>query len=234
MSITKQDITIAGRDGPFSAYCAMPSDPVGPAIIIEQEIFGVNTFIRRVADDMAHLGYIALCPDLFWRIEPGIQLDPSQPDQLQRGFGLFGQFDVDHGIRDIQDTITHARNIEACNGKVGAIGYCLGGKLAYLTMCRTDADAAVGYYGVGIAGLLDEVVSLTRPLLLHIAGDDEFVSADDQQTMHTGLDDHALVTLHDYPGRSHGFSRIGGDHYHEGAASQANSRTAAFLAEHLG
>jgi carboxymethylenebutenolidase len=179
--------------GTFGAYCAEPSGAPKAAIIVVQEIFGVNAGIRQKCDKLAADGYLALAPDLFWRIEPGIELDPDIPDQLQEAFGLFGKFDQDTGIRDIEATIRAAK-ARTGGGKVGAVGYCLGGRLAYMTAARTDIDASVGYYAVGIDNLLGESHAIAHPLMLHIAAADGFVSPEEQAKVHAGLDGHAKVT----------------------------------------
>src|ERR1700743_1049777 len=106
--------------------------------------------MRGVCDDLATRGYLAICPDLFWRIEPGIDITDQTEAEWQRAFALFNAFDVDAGVKDIAATIATVRQDPGCNGKVGAVGFCLGGTLAYLTATRTDSDATVGYYGIGI------------------------------------------------------------------------------------
>lgn len=151
----------------FSAYCAEPAAAPSAAIIVIQEIFGINPGIRQKCDDWAAKGYLAVAPDLFWRLEPGIELDPDVESEMQQAFGLFGKFDQALGIQDIEATIRATRAL-AGGGKVGAVGYCLGGRLAFMTATRTDIDASVGYYGVGIDGLLGESHAIARPLLLHI------------------------------------------------------------------
>lgn len=226
--------TIQSLDGSgrFEAYRADPDGAPKGAIIVIQEVFGINEGIRRKCDHWASKGYLALAPDLFWRIEPGIELNPDIPEQMQRGLELFGQFDQTKGIEDIEATIRLAR--EASGGKVGAVGYCLGGRLAYMTAARTDIDASVGYYAVGIDGLLGEKHAIAHPLMLHIAGEDGFVPSEVQATMHAGLDDHPKVTMHDYPGEDHGFATEIGKRRSEAAAKLADSRTEAFFAAHIG
>ena len=221
-------------DGGFDAYVAEPDGRPRAAIVVIQEIFGVNEGIRRKCDHWASKGYLALAPDLFWRLEPGVQLDPDVPDQFQSALGLMQKFNQDQGIRDIEATIHEARRRLLAGVKVGCVGYCLGGRLAFMTATRTDIDASVAYYGVGLDGLLREKHAIARPLMLHIAGADHFVPPEQQRAIHEGLDDHPRVTIHDYPGEDHGFAAEMGQRRSEQAAQLADSRTEAFFAEHVG
>lgn len=229
-------ITIATLDDDrsFNAYIAEPEGAPKAAVVVIQEIFGVNPGIREKCDRWAELGYLALAPDLFWRLQPGVELDPDVEQEFQQALALMGRFDQDSGIRDIEATIRAARARLGEGGKVGCVGYCLGGRLAYMTAARTDVDASVGYYAVGIDGLLGEKHAIAKPLMLHIAGADHFVGPEIQKAMHEGLDDHPRVTLHDYPGEDHGFAAQMGKRRSEAAARLADGRTEAFFAEHLG
>jgi carboxymethylenebutenolidase len=225
-------------NGSFDAYMAEPSGTPRAAMIVIQEIFGVNEGIRRKCDHWAEKGYLALAPDLFWRLRPGIELDPDVESEFKEALDLMGRFDQDQGIEDIEATIRAARGRLPTDGKgagkVGVVGYCLGGRLAYMTAARTDVDASVGYYAVAIPNLLGEKNAIARPLALHIAGADHFVTPDQQKAMHEGLDDHPRVTLWDYPGQDHGFATEMGKRRSDEAARQADARTEAFFAEHLG
>ena len=228
------DITIDGPDGSFMAYRADPAGGSGPAIVVIQEIFGVNKVMRDICDWWASQGYVAVCPDIFWRQEPGIQLTDQSQEEWNRAFELYQGFDEAKGVEDLQATINTIRNDSATSGRVGTVGFCLGGKLAYLCATRTDADANVGYYGVGIENALDEAGNITAPTMLHIAAEDGFCPKEAQEKIHAGLDGHTKVTIHDYAGMDHAFARVGGEHYDATAATTANDRSAAFFKANIG
>lgn len=225
--------TLEGN-GQFDAYVAKPSTTPKAAIIVIQEIFGVNEGIRRKCDKWAEAGYLAYAPDLFWREKPHIELDADVPEQLQAAFGHIQHFDQDQGLRDIEATIKAARAALGGTGKVGLVGYCLGGRMAFMAACRTDGDAFVGYYGVGIDNLLGEQNAVGKPVLLHVPTADGFVGPEIQKAMHEGLADNRHVTLYDYDGLDHGFAAESGDRRDEAAAQLADERTAQFFATHLG
>jgi carboxymethylenebutenolidase len=231
--MTAKQIAINGPDGQFAGYLAAPSSGRGPGVVVIQEIFGVNQVMREVADGLAAHGYFALVPDLFWRLEPGVQLTDKTDAEWKRAFDLMGRFDPDAGVKDIQAAIDTLRAREGCTGKVGAVGYCLGGLLAYLTAARTNVDASAGYYGVNIHEKLAEAARIKKPLMLHIAGKDQFVPPEAQRKMQDGLGPNPLVTLHVYPEMDHAFARVGGAHYDKACADLANGRTSTFFRQHL-
>jgi carboxymethylenebutenolidase len=233
MTATVTIDTLDGADH-FSAYCAEPAGAPRAAIVVIQEIFGINAGIRRKCDRLAEDGYFAIAPDLFWRLEPGIELDPDVSEEFQQALAYMGKFNQDAGVRDIEATIRFARARLGPNSKVGAVGYCLGGRLAFMTATRTDVNASVCYYGVGIDGLLGEKHAIAHPVLLHVPEEDHFVDKAAQQRMHAGLDDHPKVTIFDYPGEDHGFATEFGMRRSDASATLADERTAAFFAEKLG
>jgi carboxymethylenebutenolidase len=228
-----ETITIKTKDEAFSAYVARPAAASAPAVIVIQEIFGVNAVMRDITDGLAGQGFLAICPDLFWRIEPGIDITDQTEAEWKRAFELFNAFDVDAGVQDIAAVIDHVRQDPGCSGKVGAVGFCLGGLLAYLTATRTDADASVSYYGVGIEKHLPEADKLAAPLMLHIAEEDQFVPKPAQAMILQALKNHPNIEIHTYPGRDHAFARHGGEHYDEGDAKLAGGRSLTFFRSHL-
>lgn len=231
--VSTQEISIETPDGPMMGYLAIPKSGSGPGIVVIQEIFGVNQNVRDICDTYAADGYVALAPDLFWRIEPGISITDQTEEEWAQAFDLFGKYDVPVGVQDVQSTINALRARAECTGKVGAVGFCLGGLLAYLTSARTDIDASVGYYGVGIQEMLDERKNISKPLMLHVPEEDEFIPKEAQDAILSGLADNPHATLHTYAGRDHAFTRIGGAHYNEKDARLAHGRTLDFFKTNL-
>jgi len=228
------DVTIKAKDGSFGGYLAMPAGGKGPGILVIQEIFGVNKVMRDLCDGYAKAGYVALCPDIFWRQQPGIQLTDRTDAEWARAFELYKGFDVAKGVDDLEAGLAHLRKVPGCTGKAGSVGYCLGGKLAYLMATRSDSDANVSYYGVAIEADLGEVKKIRKPLLLHVAEKDQFVPAAAQAQIKAKLAGDAHVTIHVYAGCDHAFARVGGKHFDAAAAKLANERSAAFFTKHLG
>jgi carboxymethylenebutenolidase len=229
------EVTIRAADGgSFKAYLATPKSGKGPGIVLIQEIFGVNKVMRDLADGYAAQGYVVMCPDIFWRQEPGVDITDQSKAEWDKAFKLFQGFNVDKGVDDLKATSAALRSHAASTGKVGSVGYCLGGKLAYLMATRSDSDANVGYYGVGIQDLLGEAKSIKKPLLLHVANKDGFVPPEAQAAVKAALKGNSLVTIDDYREQDHAFARVGGEHYDKAAADLANKRTADFFKKHLG
>ncbi len=216
----------------FPAYVARPAATPRAAIIVIQEIFGVNPGIRAKCDSWADKGYLTVAPDVFWRQQRGVELDADIPEQFQAAIGYMMKHDFDLGIRDVEATIHWIRR-QAGVPKVGLVGFCMGGKVAYMAAARTDVDASVGYYAVGVDQMLNEAHAIANPLLLHVPTADHFVSPEAQKTMHDALDPNPHVTLMDYEGLDHGFAAEHGERRDENAARLADSRTEAFFAEHL-
>ena len=226
----KDHITVQGQDGKFAAYIARPETVPAPAVVVLQELFGVNADIRRHCDELAEQGYIALAPDLYWRQEPGVDLNVTSQADWDHGLRLYSAYDRDAGVRDIKDTIDAARSLPECNGKVALLGYCLGALMVFMTAVRNDGiDAAVWYHGADTDKYLGEVDGLHAPILMHVAEEDEFISKAAQAEIKAALAKKPNATVYSYPGQSHAFSRHNGAHYNAAAAHLANGRTSEFL-----
>jgi carboxymethylenebutenolidase len=157
---------VAHDGGRFNAYVARPAQGSGPGLVLLQEIFGINDYMKSMADRFAEEGYVVLVPDLFWRVKPGVVLGYGEAD-MKEALGYLQRFDIDRAVDDIAATIAALRALPEQAGKVGAVGYCLGGKLALLSAARTDVDCAVSYYGVGLEAYLDEVPAIRCPMVFH-------------------------------------------------------------------
>ena len=229
------DVTIRSTDGlgEFAAYLSLP--PGGgrrSGLICMQQIFGVNPEMRGFTDDFAAHGYVSICPDLFWRQEPGVQIVPGAPGAFERAVGFGRGFDADKGVMDLRATLAWLREHPSCNGKVGTVGYCLGGLMAYLMAVRSDADCNVGYFGVGIERYVAEATTLARPLMLHIPEKDRHVPSEAQAVVRRALESRAKIHL--YPDVDHAFNRVGADTYDAGVTALAYDRTATFFRRYLG
>lgn len=228
-------ITITAADGgQFDAYMCKPAQGSGPGLVLLQEIFGINPYLRDMAQNFADEGYVVLVPDLFWRMQPGIVLDYHEVDFAQ-AFDYYQRFDVDQGIKDIADTIAALRAMPECStGKVGALGYCLGGNLAYLTAARTDVDCSISYYGVAIEQSLGEADNITCPMVLHFAAEDGFVPPEAVEQIVGVLGERDEIEIYNYPGVDHAFATPGRDSYHKPSTLMAYTRSIALLRKVLG
>jgi carboxymethylenebutenolidase len=226
-------IQIQGRDGSFGAYIARPKTLPAPAVVVLHEVFGVNADIREHCDKLAEEGFLAVAPDLFWRIEPGVDLSvTSQPD-WEHGLRLYQAFDRDAAAQDAKDAVDTVAKLPECNGKVALLGYCLGGLMTFITAARYGVHAGVAFHGAETEKYLNEAGGLNAPLLMHLAEEDEFMSKDAQAEIKRALADKPNVTIYSYPGQYHAFSRINGAHYNVEAAALANRRTSEFLEKQL-
>ncbi|HEU0117690.1 MAG TPA: dienelactone hydrolase family protein [Alphaproteobacteria bacterium] len=228
------DVKIKSLEGKeFGAYCAMPPGGNGPGLVVIQEIFGVNAAMRKICDDFAAKGYIAVCPDLFWRQQPGVQLTDKTPPEWDRAFELYKGFDVEAGVRDLLSALAYVRALKGCSGKVGSVGYCLGGKMAFLMATRSDVDASVSYYGVDLDKYLDEIHDIRMPLILHMAGLDKFMTGAVREKVLKAIQRNPVITAYVYEGVDHAFARPNGQNFNQAAADLANSRTVEFFAKNL-
>jgi carboxymethylenebutenolidase len=229
----KDQITIHGHEGSFRAYVATPEALPAPAVVVLQELFGVNADIRKHCDELAEQGFLAVAPDLFWRQEPGVDLSVRSEPDWQHGLRLYQAYDRDAGARDVKETANTVAKLPECTGKVAILGYCLGGLMTFLTAVRYGVDAAVVYHGGDTEKYLGEVDGLHAPLLMHLAEEDEFISKTAQAQIRAALAKKPNTTVYSYPGQRHAFSRHNGAHYNAVAAALANGRSSEFLNQQL-
>jgi len=229
-----QFIEVTARDGGrFSAYLATPPQGSGPGLVLLQEIFGINYYMKSMADRYAQEGYVVLVPDLFWRMKPGVVLGYTAED-FTEALGYNERFDVPLGIEDIAATVAALRALPMHAGKVGTIGYCLGGRLAMLAAARTDIDCAVCYYGVALDGFLDEVPAIKCPMVFHFAEADAYCPAEVREKISAALSTRPQIEQYVYPGCDHAFATPEREHFDKPAAMMAYSRTMAMLRKVLG
>ena len=231
-------ITLKAHDGgAFGAYLAKPQADNAPGLVLMQYICGVNKVMRGLADDFAARGYLVAVPDLFWRQQPSVQLidDPAQPspEEQKRALELNAGFDDALATEDLKATLAFVRSHPNASGTAGALGYCLGGRTAFLMAARSEIDCTVGYYGVNIDRYLDEASTIAAPLMLHIAAEDELCSAEAHDAIVAKLAPNPHVTIHEYEGAGHAFALVGGHNFNRAAAELANERSFEFLSRHL-
>ena len=229
----ENQIAIESPDGTFRAYISRPASLPAPAVVVLHEVFGVNADIRATCDELAAQGFIAIAPDLFWRQEPGVDLNVTSEADWQHGLRLYAAYDRDAGAKDIMETVRTSVELPESTGKVALQGYCLGALMAFMTAARYEVDAAVAYHGADTEKYLDEADKIAAPLLMHLAEEDEFISKEAQTKIKTALSNKRNVEIYSYPGCNHAFARHTGTHYNVAAAAKANGRTWQFLHDHL-
>lgn len=230
------DIKLKAADGSgeFTATVWMPKgEDTAGAVLLIQEIFGVNDALRETGELLADQGFIAIAPDLFWRQEPGVNISDKTDAEWKKAFALMNGLNQDLAIEDLKTTLAAARTLPGANGIVATMGFCLGGRLAVMMATRSDADANISYYGVMLDNLAGEFDNISAPLMLHIAENDEFVPPEMQEKVLDALEDNEWVDAFIYPNVMHAFARPGGVHYDARAATIANGRTTELLAEIL-
>lgn len=226
-------VTIKVADGAFQAFVERPDAASAPTVLVLHEVFGINDDMRASCRELAERGFIAICPDLFWRQEAGLDLSHWTEAEWQKGLALYQAYDRDQGARDIADTLAYSRIMPGASGKAGVMGYCLGGLMTFLVTARTGADASVAYYPGSAQDYVSEASAVRSPMLVHLAEEDEFISKPAQQAIREAFVTSPAVEVYSYPGCSHAFARHTGTHYGPAAAALANGRTRDFLSTHL-
>jgi carboxymethylenebutenolidase len=226
---------ITARDGErFDGHVALPSSGSGPGILLIQEIGGVNSYIRAVAERLAELGYVVLAPDAFWRVEPNFTVEAFTETNLADCMKIAGQFDQEQGLADFGAALEHLRELPEVVGGVGAIGFCFGGTQAFLMAAEYDLDVAVSYYGSGVAASIDRAADVECPLLFHFGGSDPYLPADQVDAIRSATEAMPNIEILVQPDAGHAFdNHISENFWDPDAAAAAWTRTVAFLAEHL-
>ncbi len=229
----ENQIIIKSPNATFGAYISRPAKLPAPAVVVLQELFGVNADIRATCDELAAQGFIAIAPDLFWRQEPGVDLDVRSEADWQHGLRLYAAYDRDAGVTDVMQTVRTAVELPESTGKAALQGYCLGALMVFITAARNEIHAAVAYHGSDTEKYLGEVGRLHASLLMHLGEEDEFISNTAQAQIKAALANKPNATVYSYPGQRHALSRHNGKHYDAAAAALANARTSEFLKQHL-
>lgn len=231
MATSRYERITANDGGEFEAYCALPPSGTGPGILVFQEIFGVNDNIRELSDRLAAAGYVALAPDVFWRIEP--RFERKDESGMGDAFAIVQKYDAELGVADIQAAATHLRGMGECTGKIGAVGFCLGGGLAYAAGAFADADAVVSYYGSAVNGMLEHAERITNPIMFHYGDNDPFIPKENIDEVEQTFAGKANVEFYRYDA-GHAFSNADAPSmYNAEAAALAWDRTLEFFGRTL-
>jgi carboxymethylenebutenolidase len=214
----------AADGGAFRAYVSLPPKTPAPGLLLHHTMFGVNHLFRSFCDDYAAEGYVVAAPDLFWRIGKDIELDYNE-EGYEKGHGLMRVIDKAKAVADVAETLRYMRALPALRGGIAAVGYCMGGTLAYLTAARTGIDMAVSYYAIDMEDHLDELDRIKVPLVVHLGDRDPYVKPGAFETIENALAKRPNATFHVYPGAGHGFASRGSRNYNLAAATLAWQRT---------
>lgn len=202
-------------------------------MVVLHEVFGVNDDMRASCRELAEQGFIAIAPDLFWRQEKGVDLSHWTEEEWKKGLALYQAYDREQGASDIAAIMRFAATLPGATGKVGVMGYCLGGLMTYLVSARFGADAGVAYYPGSADDYASEAKEIHTPLMIHLGEEDEFISKTAQATIRSAAAGNPHIAVHSYPGCYHAFARHTGTHYDAAAAGLANGRTWDFLKQKL-
>ncbi len=235
MTKTRTERIQATDGGWFAGHLALPDSGSGPGMVVIHEIFGVNGYIEGACERLAKLGYLALAPDLYWRIEPGIAVDERSADFMERGFGYLQRFDFERGAVDATDALEHLRRLsEVEGGKAGILGFCLGGTISYLVAALGSPDVCVSYYGSGVPDALDRAGQVECPILFHFGTADAYLPPAKQEQVRAAFAGRRDVEFHIHQGANHAFdNHVAGVFHHPQAAADAWRQTSDFLRRNL-
>ena len=231
---TSSDIIVPSPAGDIPALLCVPESGHGPGVVLVQEIFGVNGYIRDVAERLAAEGYVTLAPHMYWRIEPDFAVEATGPDDLPTAFAVAGRHDPDDGVADVGAALTHLAGRPEVDGPVGVMGFCFGGSMAYLAAAAHDPACAVSYYGSMVGANLDKAAAITCPIQFHFGSDDAFLPNDDVEGLRAATEGMENVQIHVAEGAGHAFDNHRNPMFsNPDAAAAAWAKTSAFLAANL-
>lgn len=237
MPEARTEIITLPDGGQFSAHTVVPEAGSGPGLLIIQEIFGISPYIKDVCERVAALGYVALAPDLYWRITPGVSIDEQDPDALKRAMGYMGQLDFEGAVGDAVAALEHLKGlaeVQASGGKAGVMGFCLGGGISYLVAAAADPDCAISYYGSAVPDALGLAGDISCPILFHFGLEDNYLTVERQKAVRDAFAGNPLAEFHDHEGAGHAFDNSNSPMFsHPEAAAGAWVETKEFLAEKL-
>jgi carboxymethylenebutenolidase len=219
--------------GQMPAFVAMPASGRGPGIVVLQEIFGVTEYIKQRTRDLAGLGYVAVAPQLYWRLGDGVELPENTPEGLQQAFGYMQRLDEAQAVDDAAATLEYLRGLAGTAGRAGTLGFCLGGRLAFRLAVASDPDAVVSYYGSGIGQLLDAADQVRAPILFHFGDADQYLPLSESSQIGQTFAGRQDAEVHMHAGAGHAFDNPSPMFHHAEASREAWPQTADFLRRYL-
>jgi carboxymethylenebutenolidase len=235
MTLSADDTeVVTTRDGGrMPAFIARPGSGRGPGIVVLQEIFGVTEYIKQRARDLASLGYVAVAPQLYWRLGPDVRMPENTQEGLQEAFGYMQRLDAGQAVDDSAAALEHLRKMPETSGKAGVLGFCMGGRLAYQVAAAADPDVVVSYYGSGIAGQLEAAERITAPVIFHFGAEDPYLPVAEAEQIRSAFAGRRDVEVHIHSGGGHAFDNPSPMWHHAQASAEAWPQTADFLKRHL-
>ena len=234
MTLSDSTEVVTTHDGGrMPAFIARPPSGDGPGVVVLQEIFGVTDYIKQRARDLAALGYVALVPQLYWRLGSDIELPENTPEGLQQAFGYMQRLDQAQAVDDAAAALEHLRALPQTSSKAGVLGFCMGGRLAFMVAAAAEPDVVVSYYGSGIASQLQDAPRVTAPIVFHFGAADPYLPVAEAEQIRAAFSHHPNTEVHIHADAGHAFDNPSPMFHHAAAAREAWPQTAAFLKRHL-
>ncbi|TME99973.1 MAG: dienelactone hydrolase family protein [Chloroflexi bacterium] len=234
MTLSDRTVEITTHDGGrMPGYFALPASGGGPGLMVLQEIFGITEYLKQRARDLAALGYVALVPDLYWRLASNVSLPEDTQEGLQQAIGYVQKLDEPRAVDDAVAALEYLRGLPETGSKAGVLGFCMGGRLAYRVGVATDPDVIVSYYGSGIAGQLDDAGRIDGPIIFHFGTADTYLPVEEAEAIRQAFSGHPGAEVYLHEGAGHAFDNPSPMFHHHEASLEAWPQTTAFLKRHL-